>query len=280
MNQLKVTGTQKIGEHEFTGIEGGFGKGKKALLVKDIAVIHGQSVGNVNLLINRNRKWFEDGVDIIDLKSDMGLNHTEKQIGQNNLFSDYGFTKAQWGNSNNIYVLSEQGYSNLLKILEDDKAWTIYKKFVKDYFGMRKAIKESNISIAQSKRLEIMEDNAKTRKANLLYKIAMATKSETSKERLLAEAGKAITGEMVLPIMKQKEYSAGDVARIIGNGLTANRVGRIAKSLGLKAEQPGQNEFGRWSNSKSQHSLKEVPQWLYFNKGLGAIKKEFLKYSA
>lgn len=270
MNQLKVTGTQEIGEHEFTGIEGGFGEGKKAILVKDIAEIHGQPVKEINRRINDNRKWFEDGVDIIDLK----------QVGQSHLFSDYGFTKAQWGNSNSIYVLSEQGYSNLLKILEDDKAWTIYKKFVKDYFGMRKAIKENNISIAQNKRLEIMEDNAKTRKANLLYKIAMATKSETGKELLLAEAGKAITGEMVLPIMKQKEYSAGDVARIVGNGLTANRVGRIAKSLGLKAEQPGQNEFGRWSNSKSQHSTKEVPQWLYFDKGLESIRKEFLKQSA
>lgn len=269
MNELKVTGTQKIGEYEFTGIEGGFGEGKKAMLVKDIAEIHGQPVSEINRRINDNRKWFEDGVDIIDLKSDMGLSHNE--------IKGFGFSQNAINKSGNIYVLSEQGYSNLLKILEDAKAWMIYKKFVKDYFGMRKAIKENNISIAQSKRLEIMEDNAKTRKANLLYKIAMAAKSETGKERLLAEAGKAITGEMVLPVMKQKEYSAGDVARIIGNGLTANNVGRIANSLGLKAEQPGQNEYGRWSNSKSQHSSKEVPQWLYFDKGLGAVKEEFLK---
>lgn len=271
MNELKVTGTQKIGEHEFTGIEGGFGEDKKAMLVKDIAEIHGQPVKEINRRINDNIKRFKEDIDIIDLKTKVGLSH---------LTTDYGFSAHSVRMSNNIYVLSERGYAKLLKILEDDKAWEIYDELVDGYFNMRQTIKENNLSLAQSKRLEIMEDNAKTRKANLLYKIAMATKSETGKERLLAEAGKAITGEMVLPIMKQKEYSAGDVARIIGNGLTANRVGRIAKSLNLKAEQPGQNEFGRWSNSKSQHSVKEVPQWLYFDKSLGAIKKEFLKYSA
>lgn len=129
------------------------------------------------------------------------------------------------------------------------------------------------ISLSQQKRLEIMEENAKTRKATILYKIAMATGSDISKERLLAEAGKTITGEMVLPIKKQKEYSAGAVAELIGKGLTANMVGRISNNLNLKAEQPGQNEYGRWANGKSQHSVKEVPQWMYFDKGMDAIKR-------
>lgn len=40
MEALKVIGQEKIGKIEFTGIEGGFGKGKKAMLVKDIALIH------------------------------------------------------------------------------------------------------------------------------------------------------------------------------------------------------------------------------------------------
>ena len=41
MNQLKVIGKERIGHIEFTGIEGGFGNDKKAMLVKDIAKIHG-----------------------------------------------------------------------------------------------------------------------------------------------------------------------------------------------------------------------------------------------
>lgn len=266
MSELHVTGKQKIGNFEFTGIEGGFGDDKKAMLVKDIAEIHGQPVGEVNRRINDNRERFNNGTDIIDLKQ-MGLSH---------LFSDYGFTKAQWGNANNIYILSERGYAKLLKILEDDTAWEIYDELVEGYFTMRQAINTNQPTLVQAKRLEIMEENAKTRKASMLYKIAMATKSDTGKERLLAEAGKALTGETVLPVMKQKEYSAGEVAELIGGGLTANKVGRIANDLGLKAEQPKQNEYGRWANSKSQYSNKETPQWLYFDKGMEAVKNEWL----
>ena len=52
MNDLKVLGTEKIGAFEFTGIEGGFGKDKKAMLVKDIATIHDRPVKAINQAIN------------------------------------------------------------------------------------------------------------------------------------------------------------------------------------------------------------------------------------
>lgn len=119
---------------------------------------------------------------------------------------------------------------------------------------------------------ELAITNAKTRKANALFRIAKATKSDSAKQALLAKAAEAITGEMTIPAMQQKEYSAGEVGEKLG--ISGNMVGRIAKRIGIKAEQPEQNEYGRWSNSKSQYSDKEVPQWLYFDKGLQAVKSE------
>lgn len=265
MEALKVLGTEKIGKIEFTGIEGGFGKGKKAMLVRDIALIHNSTIKRINELINRNRKRFRDGIDLIDLK----------QVVPNDLFSEYGFTKAQWGNANHIYLLSERGYAKLLKIMDDDKAWDIYDELVDNYFNMRVAIKENKPSLVTQERLAIMKDNSATRRANMLYKIAMATDSNSSKQQLLARAAKEITGEMTIPIMKEKEYSAGDIAKKLGT--TATMVGRTANRLGLKADQPGQNEYGRWTNSKSRYSDKEVPQWLYTEAGYKAIKKEVKK---
>ena len=100
MNELKVLGQEKIGQYEFTGIEGGFGEDKRAMLVRDIAVIHNLETRTVNQTINRNIKRFKTGIDILDLK----------QITRSDVFSEYGFTKAQWGNANNIYLLSERGY--------------------------------------------------------------------------------------------------------------------------------------------------------------------------
>ncbi|MCZ0744089.1 ORF6N domain-containing protein [Ligilactobacillus sp. UO.C109] len=134
MNELKILGTEKIGSFEFTGIEGGFGEDKKAMLVKDIAEIHNRPVFKVNELINRNRKRFKDEIDVIDLK-------------ENNFaifLKDSGFTQNQINASNNIYLLSERGYAKLLKILEDDKAWEIYDELVDNYFNMRYVIQKQD----------------------------------------------------------------------------------------------------------------------------------------
>lgn len=263
-NQLKVLGTEHIGKITFTGIEGGFGPGKKAILAKDTARIHNQPVGEINRRINNNRKWFKDGVDIIDLKSVMAQNHNE-----------IGFTQNAWNRAKNIYLLSERGYAKLLKILDDDKAWEIYDELVDNYFNMRVAIKEKRPAIVNQERLRIMKDNSATRRANILYKIAMATESTSSKEALLAKAAEVLTGEMTIPVMKIKYYSAGEVGKKLG--ISAQKVGRIANKLGLKAEQPGQKKYGRWANSKSQYSDKEVPQWLYTDEGIKAVKKELEK---
>lgn len=265
MQELKVLGKEKVGKFEFTGIEGGFGEGKKAMLVRDIAMIHNQTMGNVNLLINRNRKRFKDGIDIIDLKEDNFAI----------VLSNSGFSQNQINASKHVYLLSERGYAKLLKILEDDKAWEIYDELVDNYFNMRQAIKADNKALVANKRLTIMEENAKTRKANLLYKIAMATESQSSAQSMLALAAKELTGEMTIPVMKRKEYSATEVGEKLG--ISAQKVGKIANQLGIKAEQPGQNRFGRWANSKSRYSDKEVAQWLYSEDGLSAIRKGMIK---
>lgn len=264
MNELKVLGQEKIGQYEFTGIEGGFGEDKRAMLVRDIAVIHNLETRTVNQTINRNIKRFKTGIDILDLK----------QITRSDVFSEYGFTKAQWGNANNIYMLSERGYAKLLKILEDDKAWEIYDELVDNYFNMRQAIKTDSAIGLKDKRLAIMEENAKTKQAQLLFKVATGTASNSARERIFAHIATELTGEKFIPEIQKKEFSAQEVGDKFG--ITANKVGRIANILDLKAEQPGQNQFGRWAMSKSKYSNKEVAQWLYYQAGVNKIA-EFLR---
>lgn len=263
MQDLKVIGKEHIGKIEFTGIEGGFGKNKKAMLVKDIAQIHGRENREINELINRNINRFRNDIDLIDV-----LNRSER-------FRNLALENS-WIGSNrtqHVYLLSERGYAKLLKILDDDKAWDIYDQLVDNYFNMRVAIKSNEPSLVQQRRLSIMEENAATRKANMLYKLAMATTSESSKQALIAKGAEVLTGEMEIPILKEKYYSAGEIAKELN--ISSKKVGMIANDLGLKAEQPGQNEYGRWATSKSQYSPKEVPVWLYTKKGMQTIKKEF-----
>lgn len=265
MQELKILGKEKVGKFEFTGIEGGFGEGKKAMLVRDIAMIHESTVKRINELINRNRKRFKDGIDIIDLLVDENFKV---------VLNDLNFSTKTISNSNNIYLLSERGYAKLLKILEDDKAWEIYDELVDNYFNMREAINTDSTIGLKDKRLAIMEENAKTKQAQLLFKVATGTASNSARERIFAHIATELTGEKFIPEIQEKEFSAKEVGDELG--ITANKVGRIANILDLKAEQPGQNQFGRWAMSKSQYSNKEVAQWLYYQAGVNKIA-EFLR---
>jgi hypothetical protein len=137
-NLIKINGLVNIEGMQFHNIEGGFGKGKKAMLAKEIAEIHGRELKFINQNINRNIKRFTEGLDIVDLKG------TQFEV----TLSNHGiYTQNSINASNNIYLLSERGYSKLLKILEDDVAWEQYEKLVDGYFNMRgQALNTSKLS--------------------------------------------------------------------------------------------------------------------------------------
>ena len=124
---LEIKGTQQFLGKEIPVIYGGFGSNQKVVLAKTIAEIHGMPVSEINRNINNNIKRFKNGVDIVDLK----------QMGDAHTFSSLGFTKAQWGNANNIYLLSERGYAKLIKIIDSDLAWEIHDQLMDEYFSMR-----------------------------------------------------------------------------------------------------------------------------------------------
>ena len=131
---IKINGITEINGMKFNDIEGGFGEGKKSILAKDIADIHGRKLFNINKLINDNRSRFKDHVDIIDF-----LNYSEefRKFAEENGLIGSNRTK-------NVYLLSERGYSKLLKIMNDDLAWEKYDELVNNYFKMRETIKNND----------------------------------------------------------------------------------------------------------------------------------------
>lgn len=154
MNNLVLKGMKNIDGMKFHDIEGGFGEGKKSMLVKEIADIHGRPFGKINELINKNRKRFKDDIDIVDLKG------TEFVI----LLKDNEiYTQNSINRSANIYLLSERGYAKLLKILEDDVAWEQYDKLVDGYFTLR-AKSKSGQAIQPQSSLDLLELQVKALK--------------------------------------------------------------------------------------------------------------------
>ena len=187
MKELVIRGIKEVEGMRFHDIEGGFGEGKKAMLVKEIALIHERQLTHINQNINRNRKRFKDGIDIIDLKgTEFAITLSESGI----------YTQNSINASSNIYLLSERGYSKLLKILEDDLAWERYDRLVDEYFNMREAL-----------RPQLPQDYLSALKA--------LVESEEEKQRLSLEKAK-VEEEKNRLIHQGKLYTTTEIAKELG----------------------------------------------------------------
>ena len=103
------------------------------------------------------------------------------------------------------------------------------------------------------------------RKAELLQSmIGMCPMTDETKTVFVHEAYKALTGNSLLsmlPESTEKWYTASQIGEILG--ISANKVGRIAKEYGIKAPEGESNEYGRWVFSKSRYSNHECASWIY-----------------
>lgn len=274
MNQLTIGNIVKVGDMQFHEIEGGFDVDKRAMLVKEIAQIHGKEIKYINKQINANRKRFIDGKDIMDIRG------TEFEV---HLMNHGIFSQNSINRSENIYILSERGYAKLLKIMDDDLAWEKYDQLVDGYFQMRRVIKEMPEAIETTRRIraDAMLLNAKTR--------ALKTVKAVQHDKQLSNVAVQLYGLSTLESLVGskigqapevgKIYTATEIANAIG--CSAQKVGRVAKANNLQTEK-----YGIWVLDKSPYSAKQVNSFRYNSKGkakicelLGGMNCEKTKYT-
>ncbi|MEK3886562.1 ORF6C domain-containing protein [Bacillus sp. FSL K6-3431] len=128
MNSITIKGITEVCGISVPNIAGGFGESKKSMLVQHIAEIHEKELMFVNQNINRNRKRFKDGIDILDLAGTDSV----ITLSNNGILTQNAINRAK-----NIYLLSERGYAKLLKVFDDDLAWDKYDELLDGYFKMR-----------------------------------------------------------------------------------------------------------------------------------------------
>lgn len=210
MNTIKVNGTQNFMGIDIPIVEGGFGENCKVLFTKTIAEIHEMKVKEINKIINSNIDEFEFGVDILDLKT----GDYKEPVLQSGIL-----TKAEYGNSNNIYLLSEQGYMLLVGFMKTEKAKEIRKKLRREYFTMRQVI-NSNERLKANYLLDIYNGG---QKAIIASKKLTEIEVEEAKKPLL-EKNNALNNENNL--LSQKNLKWAD--RPLINSLVRS----YAKSVG------------------------------------------------
>ena len=116
-----------------------------------------------------------------------------------------------------MYYMNRDGFTLLAMGFTGSKAMDFKLKYIEAFNAM-----ESTIKQVPTKKLdpvlqaELAVTRAKTAQANALYRIANKTVSNSAREQILSRATEIITGERLIPVMKQAEYTAAQVAKKLG----------------------------------------------------------------
>ena len=178
------------------------------------------------------------------------------------------------------YLMNRDGFSLLVMGFTGKKALEWKIKYIQAFNAMEERLRNpkeipDKSDAIQSKRVAIMELNSRTRAANLLLKIAERTEIPEYKAVCNAKAAEMVAGEMILPlpVAERKTYSATEIGDMFG--VSANKIGKLANQHKLKTP-----EYGKLFYSKSEHSVKEVETWRYYESVIPVFEKIFGREAA
>lgn len=118
--------------------------------------------------------------------------------------------------------------------------------------------------------------NARVRESNQYLKIAAQIDIPEYRYILQAKSAEALNGGVpVLPLqeVERKTYSATEIGAMFG--VSANKIGKLANQHKLKTP-----EYGKLFYSKSEHSVKEVETWRYYESVIPVFEKIFGREAA
>ena len=135
-NEIKVIGKQEFMGREIQVLEGGFGENQRIITAKEVANIHNMELKEVNKSINRliEKNRIKENIDYINIISQVNsLPMDLEQV--------FGVKPTYLSRTESIFILSERGYSKLIKSMDDDESWDVMDKLIDEYFRMREVIK-------------------------------------------------------------------------------------------------------------------------------------------
>lgn len=225
-------------------------QGNRVVTLKDVDLVHQRAEGTARKRFNDNKNRFIEGEDYFVRNSD----EAKKEF---NMIAPNG-----------IILLTESGYLMLVKSLNDELAWQVQRQLVKSYFRVINTIPKEKPNNIKEQEVEARLRNARVRESNQYLKIAAQIGIPEYKYILQSKAAETLAGKPILPMQEaeRKTYSAGDIGRKFG--VTKNMIGKVANANGLKTP-----EYGKLFYSKSEHSVKEVETWRYYDNAIPVFAK-------
>lgn len=175
------------------------------------------------------------------------------------------------------YLMNRDGFSLLVMGFTGKKALEWKIKYIEAFNAMESEIKQGKAlpkgkdETIKAKRVNVMETNARVRESNQYLKIAAQIDIPEYRYILQAKSAEALNGGVpVLPLqeVEKKTYSATEIGTMFG--VSANKIGKMANANKLKTP-----EYGKLFYSKSEHSVKEVETWRYYESAIPVFEKIF-----
>lgn len=236
------------------------------ILDNNLEIFSSNEFGQVRTVLVNNTPYFVGK----DVATALGYKETAKAVREKVENEDKGVSVLDTpGGKQNVTIINESGLYSLilsskLPRAKEFKHWVTSEVLPSIRKTGSYTVKESEV---QKQRATTMLMNARTRQAGLWLKIAQNTGVTEYKEICNAYAANTLADKEVfaLPQVEQKTYTATEVGEQLG--ISAHRVGTIAKQNNLKTEQ-----YGKWFYDKSKYSAKQVETFRYNEAGVEAIR--------
>ncbi|WP_302815499.1 BRO-N domain-containing protein [Selenomonas flueggei] len=235
-------------------------------MANEVQIFENAEFGKVRTIVVKDEPWFVAS----DVCESLGLSNPTVSV---NRLDEDERSKFNLGRQGEVNMVNEYGLYNLILGSRKEEAKKFKRWITHDVIpSIRKtgSYTAKSDDAMQSKRLEVMERNARTRAANLLLKIAERTNIPEYKAVCNAKAAEMVAGEMILPLpaADRRTYSATEIGTMFG--VSANKIGKLANMHKLKVP-----EYAKLFYSKSEHSVKEVETWRYYDSVVPVFEKIF-----
>ena len=199
--------------------------------------------------------------------------NNQRKIASVDFFIESSY-KDKKGEKRPCYLITKKGCEFIANKLTGTKGTLFTATYINRFNEMEEFIKEtSNI---EEMKIKASQDRAKAMLLNAQNR-ALKTLMKTMENKQLSPVAIEVFGlksieqltgvDMGNYLLKvDKTYTATEIGEMLG--ISANKVGVLAKQHNLKTEK-----YGIWVVDKSKYSNKEVSTFRYFQNALDTIKK-------
>ncbi len=227
-----------------------------------------------NLVIMKDRQAVTDSLKVAESfdKKHKHVLETARNLAAENSATKKMFVESTYVNRGKEYpmiYMNRDGFTLLAMGFTGKKALDFKLKYIQAFNKMEQQIRNQSErpKLMQKERIEISRQNAETRKASLLYRVAKSMKDTRKQQDLLTQIANDLIGESseVREPEPQNFHTANEVGKIFGtNGWG---IEQMAQKLKLQAPVPESNRFGKWIQNG------DFPEWLYTDAAIQQIEQ-------